>query len=145
MSDKRIRPLLLLAGFLGVFGLHRFYAGKIGTGILMLFTIGGFGIWLLIDLILIFCGAFTDAEGRPINLWSNEPPSGSVKRVCPLLLLHHFLGMFGAHRFYAGKIVTGILMLCTIGGFGIWYLIDWLLIFCNAFRDSEGRVINEWI
>ena len=145
MSDLRIRPVLLLAMFFGWLGVHRFYVGKVGTGILMLLTFGGFGIWLLIDVIIILCAAFTDAQGRPINVWSNDPPSGSTKRVCPLLLLHHFLGIFGAHRFYAGKIGTGILMLCTLGGFGIWVLIDWLLIVCNAFRDSNGLVINEWV
>ncbi len=145
MSDTRIRPVLLLAGFLGVFGIHRFYVGKIGTGLLMLLTAGGFGIWLLVDLIMIFCTAFTDGQGRPITVWSNDPPSGSTKRVCPLLLLHHFLGVFGVHRFYAGRMISGFLMLVTVGGFGLWWIVDWFLILFDAFRDAEGRVINEWL
>jgi hypothetical protein len=57
---------LLLAIFLGYLGIHRFYAGKIGTGLLMLFTGGGCGIWWLIDVILIAVGSFTDAQGRPL-------------------------------------------------------------------------------
>lgn len=57
---------LLLAIFLGYLGVHRFYAGKIGTGLLMLFTFGGCGIWQLVDIILIATGSFTDAEGRPL-------------------------------------------------------------------------------
>jgi TM2 domain-containing membrane protein YozV len=53
-----------------VFGVHRFYVGKVGTGILMLFTFGGFGIWALIDLIILVCGAFTDGDGRKLTQWT---------------------------------------------------------------------------
>ena len=54
---------LLLCIFLGPLGVHRFYVGKIGTGILQLITGGGFGIWWLIDLFMILIGKFTDANG----------------------------------------------------------------------------------
>ncbi len=57
---------LLLAIFLGYWGVHRFYVGKVGTGLLMLFTAGGCGIWWLVDIILIATGSFTDMEGRPL-------------------------------------------------------------------------------
>jgi len=65
---------LLFCVWLGVFGVHRFYVGKIGTGILMLLTIGGLGIWMLIDLILIAVGSFRDKEGRRVFRWT-EPGS----------------------------------------------------------------------
>ena len=52
MSDKRILPLFLLFFFLAWLGVHRFYAGKIGTGILFILTLDGLGIWWIIDLIL---------------------------------------------------------------------------------------------
>jgi TM2 domain-containing membrane protein YozV len=65
---------LLFCVWLGVFGVHRFYVGKIGTGILMLLTIGGLGIWWLIDLILIAVGSFRDKEGRRVFRWT-EPGS----------------------------------------------------------------------
>jgi TM2 domain-containing membrane protein YozV len=70
MSEKRILPAFLLCFFLGVFGAHRFYAGKIGTGILQLVTLGGLGIWALIDFIMIVIGSFTDKEGNKITQWT---------------------------------------------------------------------------
>jgi len=70
MSDKRIVPALLLCFFFGVFGAHRFYVGKVGTGILMLITIGGLGIWAMIDFILIIVGAFKDSDGNKITEWT---------------------------------------------------------------------------
>jgi len=60
----------LLCFFLGVFGAHRFYVGKVGTGILQLITIGGLGLWTLFDFILIIVGAFTDSDGNKITEWT---------------------------------------------------------------------------
>ena len=65
-SDKSFAATLLLAFFLGTLGIHRFYVGKIGTGILMLCTAGGFGIWTIIDIIFVIVGRFTDRQGRKI-------------------------------------------------------------------------------
>jgi TM2 domain-containing membrane protein YozV len=70
MSEKKILPVFLLCFFLGVLGVHRFFVGKIGTGILMLVTFGGLGIWVLIDLIMIIIGSFTDKEGNKITEWT---------------------------------------------------------------------------
>lgn len=65
-SEKNWLTSLLLCIFLGFLGVHRFYAGKIGTGILMLITCGGCGIWTLVDLIMIITGKFTDKDGNAI-------------------------------------------------------------------------------
>lgn len=68
-SDKSRTIALILAAVLGVFGAHRFYAGKVGTALLMLITMGGLGIWWLVDLILIAAGGFRDSDGRLITDW----------------------------------------------------------------------------
>lgn len=70
------------------------------------------------------------------------PTTISPKSPTAVLVLCIFLGTLGIHRFYVGKIFTGILMLLTAGGFGIWYLVDLALIISNRFRDSEGRVVE---
>ncbi len=58
---------LLLCFFIGVIGAHRFYVGKIGTGLLMVFTLGGLGIWTFIDLILIIVGKFKNKDGEILS------------------------------------------------------------------------------
>jgi TM2 domain-containing membrane protein YozV len=70
MSEKRILPAFLLCFFFGVLGFHRFYVGKIGTGVLQLLTAGGLGIWTLIDFVMIIVGAFTDKAGNKITQWT---------------------------------------------------------------------------
>tara|TARA_A200000159_G_scaffold22014_1_gene18906 strand:- start:3688 stop:3897 length:210 start_codon:yes stop_codon:yes gene_type:complete len=66
-SEKGFVPTLLLCFFLGVFGVHRFYVGKIGTGILSLLTFGGLGIWATIDLVMIAVGSFKDSQGLVVK------------------------------------------------------------------------------
>ena len=62
VSEKGFVPTALLCYFLGVLGIHRFYAGKVGTGILMILTFGGFGIWIMVDMVLIITGSFKDKQ-----------------------------------------------------------------------------------
>ena len=58
---------LLLSFFLGFLGIHRFYTGHTMTGVAMILTVGGCGIWSLIDFIMILLGKFKDAQGRPLK------------------------------------------------------------------------------
>lgn len=69
ISDKKILPAFLLCFFLGILGVHRFYVGKIGTGVLQILTLGGLGIWAFIDLIIIVVGSFKDKEGNTLTTW----------------------------------------------------------------------------
>ena len=66
-SPKSRLITLLLCIFVGGAGIHRFYAGKIGTGILYTLTAGLFGIGYLVDFIKILCGKFTDKDGNLIQ------------------------------------------------------------------------------
>jgi len=69
VSPKSRLAVTLLAWFLGQLGIHRFYLEKYGTAILMLFTLGGLGIWALIDFVIAVCGAMKDKDGKPITNW----------------------------------------------------------------------------
>jgi TM2 domain-containing membrane protein YozV len=66
-SPKGFVPTILLCFFLGAFGIHRFYVGKIGTGIVQLLTFGGLGIWALVDFIMVVTGNFKDSDGLTIK------------------------------------------------------------------------------
>lgn len=65
--DNRWLTTLLLCWFLGAFGIHRFYTGYTTIGIIQLLTLGGCGVWTLIDLIIIIVGNYKDADGNPIK------------------------------------------------------------------------------
>jgi TM2 domain-containing membrane protein YozV len=65
-TEKSFVTAWLLSLLLGGLGVDRFYLGKVGTGLAKLFTLGGLGVWALIDLILILSGAMRDKSGRPL-------------------------------------------------------------------------------
>ena len=67
MSEKKILPAFLLRFFLGVLGANRFHVGKIGTGIVQLLTLGGLGIWTLVNFVMIVVGNFTDKGQNKIT------------------------------------------------------------------------------
>jgi len=66
-SEKTFIATLILAVLLGTIGVHRFYVGKIGTGVLMLLTAGGLGIWWIIDIIMIATSNFKDKQDKTIT------------------------------------------------------------------------------
>ena len=74
ISQKSRLVAALLCFFLGTFGAHRFYLKKTGTAILMILTLGGVGIWTLVDLIFIMTGLFRDKEGKRVFNWMEPGP-----------------------------------------------------------------------
>lgn len=109
---KSIGYVLWIFGFLGA---HRFYYGKPVTGTIWFFTLGLLGIGWLIDLFLI------PSMDRQADL---RFTAGPVDYSAAWILLT-FLGIFGIHRMYMGKWLTGILYLITGGLLGLGYLYDY--------------------
>lgn len=73
--SERSRGVALALGFFGgFFGLHRFYVGKTQTGIAMICTLGGFGIWWLYDMVLLAAGEFRDIDDLPLRRWTVDDP-----------------------------------------------------------------------
>ena len=107
-----------IAWLFGFIGAHRFYYGKPISGTLYFFTLGIFFIGWIVDLFLI-PSMDREADIRFI-------PGPIDYNLAWLLLV--FLGMFGVHRLYMGKVWTGILYLLTFGVFGLGYIYDmWTL------------------
>lgn len=83
-SPKSRAAALALAVAVPLVGLHRFYVGKVGTGVLMLLTAGGFGVWWIYDVIMIAAGNFRDAESRRVTRWAEtdpeDTPAGDPRR-----------------------------------------------------------------
>jgi TM2 domain-containing membrane protein YozV len=122
--SKVIGYLLWIFGFIGA---HRFYYGRQITGVIWFFTLGLFFIGWIVDLFLI-PGMDRDADRRY--------QAGDTDYSVAWLLLT-FLGIFGAHRFYMGKWITGLLYLFTGGLFLIGLLYDFLTL--NEQVDSLNR------
>src|SRR5260370_1702978 len=107
---------VLLCHFLVTLGVHRFYTGRIITGILQLLTFGGFGIWVLVDLIMIISGDFKDSYNRPLD---QQPVMGGNRSWITAAFLCLFLGWLGVHHFYTGHITPSILPLPTFAALPI--------------------------
>ena len=76
------------------------------------------------------------------ELTDPRDPSDKSRGVATALAA--LLGPFGAHRFYVGKNGSGALMCVTLGGLGIWWLYDLIVVAAGDFRDAEGRRLSRW-
>ncbi|UTV26910.1 NINE protein [Photobacterium atrarenae] len=129
MQDTHSKLIGYLLWIFGFTGAHRFYYGKPVTGTIWFLTLGLLGIGWLIDLFLI------PSMDREADL---RFQSGDTDYTVAWLLLT-FLGVFGVHRMYMGKWLTGILYLLTLGFFLIGVLVDfWTLNDQISIRNRES-------
>jgi TM2 domain-containing membrane protein YozV len=130
----------ILSSLLGTFGADRFYLGQTGLGVLKLITLGGCGIWAVIDMIMTGLGNCKDAQGAPLE---RPPETGTpVKSQTMAFILSWLLGCFGVDRFYLGYTGLGVLKLITLGGCGIWALIDFIMIGMFTMKDAQGNSLK---
>ncbi|MEJ2763279.1 TM2 domain-containing protein [Photobacterium sp. MCCC 1A19761] len=133
MQDTHSKLIGYLLWIFGFTGAHRFYYGKPVTGTIWFLTLGLLGIGWLIDLFLI------PSMDREADL---RFQSGDIDYTVAWLLLT-FLGVFGVHRMYMGKWLTGILYFLTLGFCLIGVLIDfWTLNDQISIRNSENASRN---
>lgn len=172
VSTYTIQVMALLTLCFGVVGVHRFYVGRYRTGALqaglavLSVLSGGVPIfllplvmWVVLDLAWILSRDFRDAQGRRIMRRDSSDrrsysatqvksrrgdPSVSQSSRGIALLLAVPLGWCGAHRFYVGRVGTGLLMLFTLGGLGVWWLVDIVIVATGQLRDMDGKWVSEW-
>ena len=163
----------LLALFVGWLGGHRIYVGHRRTGavqtalgVLSILS-GGVPVflvplllWVLLDGVRIISREFYDGNGLRIARFSEadsrirrgasaitrttrDPNASRCSRLVAIFLVV-LLGLVGAHRFYAGRIGSAIAMIFTLGGLGIWWLIDIIIVTTGQLIDSEGKRVSEW-
>lgn len=155
--------LLIVSIFLGVFGIDRFLMGQPFLGLLKLITFGGFGIWWLVDVILI-ASRYPFENIEWVDPLTEDPDLDSLFKLTPivtrgertqnqstpsaatplkvnwlfLLIISIIFGTLGIDRFIMGQVGWGLLKLITGGGFGIWWIIDIILIACKyPFENVE--------
>ena len=172
ISPYYVQTVGFLALFVGWLGGHRIYVGHRRTGavqtalaVLSILS-GGVPIvlvplllWVVLDGVRIVSREFTDSNGLRIARFSDadrrirgasamdrpsrDPAASRCSRLVAILLVV-LLGLVGAHRFYVGRIGSALLMIFTLGGLGIWWLVDIIIVSTGQLADREGKRVTEW-
>jgi hypothetical protein len=92
------------------------------------------------------CKAETNASSTicmkcGVSLKKENPQTGEGKDWLTTLLLCFFLGFIGVHRFYTGHTAIGVVQILTLGGCGIWTLVDFIIIIVGNFKDAKGNLL----
>ncbi len=172
VSRYTMQTVGLLALFVGWLGVHRFYVGHKRTGALqaalgILSVISGLVpvfalplfMWVVLDLVWIVTRDFTDGRGlrvarldakdNRVYAGSRVPArardaSASSKSRSIAMIFVLLLGFIGAHRLYVGRVGSGLAMLFTVGGLGLWWLIDIVIVASGQLKDDQGKWVSEW-
>jgi len=164
--------LCLFTGWLGVHRMYvgraRSGAGQTVLGALTILS-GGVPVfwvpllmWLVLDLVRLVTREFTDGRGLRIVRVNSEdqrvyrgyhavqttkrersPGVSDCSRSIAMILVL-LLGLVGGHRFYVGRVGTAFAMLFSLGGLGIWWLIDVVIVASGQLKDSDGKRVSEW-
>mgnify|MGYP003822867605 FL=1 len=171
ISPYMMQTTLLLAALLGWLGAHRIYVGHRRTGAVQTF-LGVFSIlsggvpifllplmlWVVLDIVWIATREFHDRQGRRVARWSETDeraysgrhtlrernPDASTSSRAVALTFVLLLGLVGAHRFYVGRTGSALAMMFTLGGLGLWWIADIIIVATGSMRDHEGKRVSEW-
>ena len=130
----------MLSYFLGWVGADRFYLGQYWLGHAKLLTFGGCSVWWIIDLILFALDVPKDEQGLPLR-----PPAmfGEPRvRANDVLVAAVLAGNFGIDRFLLNQPMLGVIKLLTVGGCGVWHVIDIVLAATGSIRDAQGNSLK---
>lgn len=93
-----------------------------------------------------YCGvsmAVMSNQGSPTVKLDDKPSLLSSKSQLLAFLLCLFLGLYGGHRYYVGKWKSGVVMMMTLGGFTVWWVIDLIIILSGRFEDANGQRLAD--
>jgi prolipoprotein diacylglyceryltransferase len=99
-----------------------------GQGISILLLIVGVALWIILK--------------DKVNIVVER--AISKKRRLVAFALCFFAGFIGAHRFYVGKTTSGTIQFLTLGGLGIWVIVDMILILTGSFTDKDDKIVSNW-